>query len=398
MKLFFRVLGASFMKEMRVWSRNRTKLLLLTLLPLVFFFSFTLLMGGVYSGPGVDTALVVHEQSPGYYTNGLIDILYEPDDIPPRLRILPMEADEAQALFDNGDILLIITIPAGFESALAGSESTYIHITVANIHEDLTKNLRMPVIRKLDIFYQTYLGDDARVSFDEEDLRPYTPPRLGYMSWTISVYAVIFGALYAGGSAMTQEFEQETFGEIDLSGRSIHAIHFGKIASGTLLAYLPVPLVFILGYLMYGAWPRGDLLVYLSLTGLIAVFCASLGLLFGALLRNAVFMVPVAALGSVFYWIVGGGIAPLEIAGVRFGILDEYAPFSNVYRSVVRMFIEGSYGTLMTDVTVCIVFAGVALVACPILANRVSRLHLSGRILALKQKRRQLLTREQESR
>ncbi len=382
------VMKASFIKEMRVWSRNPAKLLLASLLPLMFFFSFTLLMGGVYTGPGVDTALVIEEQNPGYYTNGLLDILYEPDTIPPRLRLIEMEAEQADALFSNGDILLIITIPDGFEAALAGNETTYVHITVANIHEDLTKNLRMPVIRKLDLFYQTYLVDDAPVTFEEVDLRPYTPPRLGYMAWTIAIYAVGFSALYTGGSAMTQEFEQETFDEINLSGKSIHAIHFGKVVSGTLLSYLPVPLVFIFGYLMYGAWPQGDLLIFLALTAVLATFCSSVALALGAILRNSVFMVPTAALGALFYWITGGGIAPIEIAGLRFGILNEYAPFSNIYRSAVRMFVEGSYQTLLVDLGVGTVFAIVALILCPMIAARASTIDMGGTIQGIRQRRR----------
>ena len=382
------VMKASFIKEMKVWSRNRTKLLLASLLPLMFFFSFTLLMGGVYTGAGVDTALVVEEQSPGYYTNGLLEILYEPDEIPPRLRLIEMDRERANALFSNGDILLIITIPDGFESALASNGSTYVHITVANIHEDLTKNLRMPVIRKLDLFYQTYLDDDAPVTFEEVDLRSYTPPRLGYMSWTIAIYAVAFSALYTGGSAMTQEFEQETFDEIDLSGRSIHAIYFGKIASGTLLGYLPVPIVFIFGYLMYGAWPQGDLLVFLALTAVLSAFCSSVALALGAILRNSVFMVPTAALGSLFYWITGGGIAPIEIAGLRFGIVNEYAPFSNIYRSVVRMFVEGSYTTLVLDLGVGVLFAVIALALCPIIAKRTSTADIGGRIHRIRERKR----------
>ncbi|MFX1484326.1 MAG: hypothetical protein ACFFCP_14185, partial [Promethearchaeota archaeon] len=195
-----RVIRASFIKELRVWRRNPQKLALVILLPLMFFIGFSMLMGGVYFGSGIETAVVIEEQNPGVYTDGLLEILAEYDPIPPRLDPIIMNAETANSMFQNGDILLVITIPAGFETAIATNQTTSISIQVANIHEDLTKNLRMPVIRKIDIFYHTYLLNDSLVDFEVKSLRPFTPPRLAYMGWTIAVYSVMFGGIFAAGS------------------------------------------------------------------------------------------------------------------------------------------------------------------------------------------------------
>ena len=164
MNFSVRVVKASLVKELRVWRRNPQKLVLVILLPLMFFVGFSMLMGGVYFGSGVETAVVLNEQNPGVYTDGLLEILGEDDPIPPRLDPIMMDAETADRLFQNGEILLVITIPEGFEDAVANNESVSIHVQVANIHEDLTKNLRMPVIRKLDIFYQSYLLNDLSIS------------------------------------------------------------------------------------------------------------------------------------------------------------------------------------------------------------------------------------------
>ena len=373
MSLSLRILKSSFIKEMRVWKRNPRKLSLVVLLPLLFFVAFTMLMGGVYYGSGLEVALVVEEQNPGTYTNGLIEILEEYDPIPPRLVPIQMDAERASQLFDNGDMLLVITIPSGFEYALSHNESTSIHIRVANVHEDLTKNLRMPVIRKLDIFYQRYLNEDAHVSFEVENLRSFTPPRLAYMAWTISIYAIMVGAIYGAGSALTIEFEQETWDELNLSNQSPHSIYLGKMLSGVAISYITPPIIFGLSFLMFGVWPNGDIVTFMLLTLLLSFFCSGIGLILGAILRNSVFMVPLAALTGIFYWIVGGGIAPLELVGVRFGVLNEYLPISNVYRSLIRMFVEGSYGTLFIDLTVISIFAFVFIVLSPILTNKVAK-------------------------
>ena len=387
MSLSLRILKSSFIKEMRVWKRNPRKLSLVVLLPLLFFVAFTMLMGGVYYGSGLEVALVVEEQNPGTYTNGLIEILEEYDPIPPRLVPIQMDAERASQLFDNGDMLLVITIPSGFEYALSHNESTSIHIRVANVHEDLTKNLRMPVIRKLDIFYQRYLNEDAHVNFEVENLRSFTPPRLAYMAWTISIYAIMVGAIYGAGSALTQEFEQETWDELNLSNQSPHSIYLGKMLSGVAISYITPPIIFGLSFLMFGVWPNGDIVTFMLLTLLLSFFCSGIGLILGAILRNSVFMVPLAALTGIFYWIVGGGIAPLELVGVRFGVLNEYLPISNVYRSLIRMFVEGSYGTLFIDLIVISIFAFAFIVLSPIVTNKVAKVDFGQKLEDIKHRR-----------
>jgi hypothetical protein len=353
----------------------------------MFWAGFTVLMGGVYS-QGIEAGLVVLEDNPGYYTNGLIEVLGEPDDIPPSLNLISMDEDTAQSLIETGDILLVIIIPDGFESALENNETTSIEIWVNNIHEDLTKNVRMPVIRKLDIFYQTYLPESSLVDFDYELLRDFTYPRLGYMAWTMSIYAVMFGAMFAAGSSMTQEFEDATFDEIELSNQSPIAIHSGKILVGSCIGYVAPPVLIVLGWLGYGVWPNGDVLIYLLLTYSLAVFSASIGVILGALSRHSVYVVPLAALSSLFYWIMGGGMAPMLLAGIQIDLVDNYSPISNAYRSLTTMFIDGVYTTLLFDLAVIGGFAIALLVIAPMIAIRLARIDYSHRIEELKRRRK----------
>ncbi len=387
MNFSFRVVKASLAKELRVWRRVPQKLVLVILLPIMFFVGFSMLMGGVYFGTGVETAVVMNEENPGVYTEGLLEIIGENDPVPPRLDPILMDAETADKLFQNGEILLVITIPDGFENAVTNNQSVSIQVQVANIHEDLTKNLRMPVIRKLDIFYQTYFLNDSLVDFEMVELRPFTPPRLAYMAWTISVYSVMFGAIFAAGSAMTQEFEQETLDELTLSNQSPYAIYLGKMFSGVVISFAAVPFLFLLSYILFGVWPNGDILTFLSLTLLLALFSSGIGIVAGSIFRNSVFVVPVAALGGIFYWIVGGGIAPLGLFGATFGTFDEYLPVSNVYRSLIRMYVDGTYTSLAVDLSVIGVFAVVFLVISPIIADRLTEVDFGQKLEDMKKRR-----------
>ncbi|MFW9800788.1 MAG: ABC transporter permease, partial [Candidatus Thorarchaeota archaeon] len=277
MNIFVRVFKASLVKETKTWLRNKSRLVFVVAFPLLYYGAFLLLMGGVYAGPGVDTALVVQEDNPGYYTVGLIETLGEPDEIPPSLNLIEMDSETAQYHFENGDILLVITIPDGFEAALVSNESISIQLLVNNAHEDMTKNLRMPVIRKLDIFYQNYLPGQTNSTFQVELLNPYTPPRLAYMAWTVTIYGITFAGFYLASSATASEFEHETVEEITLSNQSIHAIYAGKMFSAVILSYLSIPVVFLLGLAAYGVWPMGNLMVYIAMTLLLATFCSGIG-------------------------------------------------------------------------------------------------------------------------
>ncbi|MHA1943918.1 MAG: hypothetical protein ACW96M_05925 [Candidatus Thorarchaeota archaeon] len=136
-----RVVRASFIKELRVWKRNPQKLFLVILLPLMFFAGFSMLMGGVYFGSGVETAVVLEEQNPGIYTEGLIEILGEYDSIPPRLDPIVMDAETANNLFQNGEILLVVTIPNGFEDALTSNETTLHGMDNCSVFCDVWCNL-----------------------------------------------------------------------------------------------------------------------------------------------------------------------------------------------------------------------------------------------------------------
>jgi len=157
--------------------------------------------------------------------------------------------------------------------------------------------------------------------------------------------------------------------------------------SSVVVSYLTPPFILLLSYLLFGVWPMGDVFVFIALTIPLAVFSAGIGTIVGAVFRNAVFIVPIAALGALFYWITGGGIAPLEMVGIGFGTVNEYLPFSNVYRSLIRMFVEGNYSSLLIDVGVISIFAVLFMIISPIVADRITRMDFTRKIREIKNRR-----------
>jgi hypothetical protein len=77
---------------------------------------------------------------------------------------------------------------------------------------------------------------------------------------------------------------------------------------------------------------------------------------------------------------IGGGIAPLSLLGLGFGVADSYSPISNAYRSLIEMFIDGTHSTLLIDFSVLAGFAIVFVIVFPLLAERISHIDWSQRI------------------
>ncbi|MHA1771764.1 MAG: ABC transporter permease [Candidatus Thorarchaeota archaeon] len=186
-------------------------------------------------------------------------------------------------------------------------------------------------------------------------------PRLAYMSWTIAIFSIMFVSMYIAGSAVTNEFEAHTLDEITLSFAPVDSIFIGKIISGVISSYLVVPVLLLLGLVGFGVWPQGDLLIFLLLTLPLGLFSASVGVLLGSLFKNSVYLVPLTAMLSLCYWILCGGIAPLQILGMGSESINLFTPFFNVYRSLVAIFISGTSPTLVWDIVMIWVFALVLL-------------------------------------
>ncbi len=349
------VILATVRKELRVLRRNRRKVFIVALLPLLYYMSFYILMGGVYSS-GISVALVVEESSPGPYTDGLIGIFEEDDGIPPNLMIIKTDADTASQMFDDGEVLVVVTIPEGFENGVANG-SAHLNVLVNNIHEDATKNLRMPIMRKVDLFYQRYLDEDAPVDFTVETTHEVSLPRLAYMCWTLTVFSIMFVSMYIAGSAVTAEFEDHTFDEIILSGEPIDSVLVGKMMSGVICSYLTVPILLMLALLEFGVWPHGDLLIFLLLTLPLVLLSALVGVALGALFKNSVYLVPLTAMIALCYWILGGGLTPLDVIGIGSESLNLFSPFYNVYRSLIAVFTTGTSSMMLLDVVFAWAFA-----------------------------------------
>jgi hypothetical protein len=60
---------------------------------------------------------------------------------------------------------------------------------------------------------------------------------------------------------------------------------------------------------------------------------------------------------------------------------------SNVYRSLIRMFVEGSYSSLSIDLGVICVFATLLMIVSPVVTDRIAHMDLTRKIREIKNRR-----------
>ncbi|MGY5875021.1 MAG: hypothetical protein RTU30_04680 [Candidatus Thorarchaeota archaeon] len=126
--------------------------------------------------------------------------------------------------------------------------------------------------------------------------------------------------------------------------------------------------------------------IFALITIPLAFVCAAMGIILGAILRNSVCIVPIAATTSIVYWMIGGGITPLSLLGIRFGVANSYSPISNAYSPLIEMFIDGTHSTLLIDFSMIAGFAIIFVIVFSFLAERIAQVDYSQRIREIKKR------------
>ena len=127
-------------KDMKQWARDRQALFAPLLLPIVLMFIATVLFG--FGGDQWNIGLV--DKSGGSYAASLTQAVENSEsNITPYFNIVTRDQDEAQRLVDEGRIHLVITIPDGFDQAIAAR----VGIAAEDVHPVSTEDFPRPAPR-----------------------------------------------------------------------------------------------------------------------------------------------------------------------------------------------------------------------------------------------------------
>lgn len=306
-------------KDLTLLLREPFYLVMSLILPLVFFLFFALISEGSATQP-----VAIARESAGPWSDKLLEIIRQPPEGRRRLEapyweVVTTDPETARRLYAENRAMGLITIPPGFDAALAAGQPVRLPIAVNNINSDYTKNLWLRVDHNALTFNQEVSG--ALVQVQEEAWLPHDVPMMSYMMASLVAFAFLYGGMVNTAVAVAREWEDGTVKELLLSPYGHGGVVGGKMIVGLLETFLSGAIVYGATYLVKGFVPAGELgpiLLLLTLTALVGV---GLGALIGVWLRQVMPAVQIAMVLGLISFILGSGLSPMS--GVAWGGVSE---------------------------------------------------------------------------
>lgn len=287
-------------KDLLVSRRNPVYFILGVLVPLMFVMLYAFIVQTATTAP---IGFAVESQGP--HTDKFMSIIrgmHSQDGDSWEIRTT--DPDTARKLYENGETVGVITIPASFESDVdKGTAQT--KIVTDNINSDITKNLNL---RMQDAIKTMQLDTDPQhvVAIDEQSRWAEDMSFTRYMGASLLMFAILYASMVNTGSLIAREWEDRTAKSLVLSPRGWWPMVVGKWVTSFIQTAITMVLVgtvlwltldYPIGKLGPGSW--GPLLLFF-------LYGSALGVLLGVALRRSLPLVPIAAVLTLVHFLVFG--------------------------------------------------------------------------------------------
>jgi ABC-2 type transport system permease protein len=300
----FRAVWAIFKKDLMVWLRNRRNIMATIVPPLSFLLVQALGAAAVGRSP---VALVTLDQR----AKGLqMEQIFHQADV---FRITDATPAQAQQLYNDVQIVAIITIPADFTKLVDRHDPSPILVRVNNLNLDFTNDIRRAVPDAITQFYQAQGSHSPiLVTMNEQDLRQHDVQLFQYAVLPTMVLLLMLSGLVTSSIAAAREWETRTIKEMLLSPASRTAIIIGKVLAGFITTFSLGLLVFLLSYALGWIQPSGIFwLTSLLIMALVALFGTGLGVALGAALQKIQAVIPISINVAIYLFFLAGGVGVL---------------------------------------------------------------------------------------
>jgi ABC-2 type transport system permease protein len=299
-----RTIWAIFRKDLAVWLHNGRNIASTIVPPLAFLLVQALGAAAVGRSP---VALVTLD----HRAKGLqMEQIFHQADV---FRITDATPAQAQKLYNNVQIISIITIPANFTERVDRHESSPILVRVNNLNLDFTNDIRRAVPDAITQFYQAQgSGSPILVTMHEQDLRHQDVELFQYSVLPTLVLLLTLSGLVTSSIAAAREWETCTIKETLLSPATHTAIIVGKVLAGFATTFCLGLLVFLLSDVLGWTQPVGIFwLTSLFIIALVALFSTGLGIAIGAALQKTQSVIIISTNVAIYLFFLAGGIGVL---------------------------------------------------------------------------------------
>jgi ABC-2 type transport system permease protein len=145
LQAFVRAVWTICKKDLRVWLRQPSNVAITVLPALALLFIDALSAGAVGRSP---VALVTLDH--GVRGQQMAQIIHQAD----LFRVNDATPAQARTLYNNLDVVAIVTIPTNFTHAVEAHAPVHIEVQINNLNTDFTNDIRRAVPDAITQFYQ----------------------------------------------------------------------------------------------------------------------------------------------------------------------------------------------------------------------------------------------------
>lgn len=306
------VLGEAF-KSVKIWWRQRLLVVMGFMVPFVLTFFFIQAFN-IGSGGGFPLAVVDQENGSDVF----IQYLGSEQGTIPYFKVQLCSEATAMSLFNARKVFAVVYIPYGFSEHLENGEPMNLPVYINNIHEDLSKNLRLGIegrvyeyIKAVDL--AQHPGVDYHVSLEE----PVELRRVDYMQMGIMVFNSMFLGFLLGGTLGAMEKDQGTIRTVLMSPYGYVYSRLGKIVASMAITLFIVSVNLLLNRYLYGL-VIADYRVFYCVCLMLSCMFSTVGVTYGFFIGTFTLVPVPSILLSFTFWIISGAINPIEFsAGSR---------------------------------------------------------------------------------
>lgn len=316
---FVRAVWTIARKDLRVWLRHPSNVAITVLPAFALLFIDALSAGAVGRSP---VALVNLDH--GSKGQQMAQVIRQAD----LFRVSDATPEQAQALYNDLDVVAILTIPATFTRDVDAHAPVHIEVQINNLNTDFTNDIRRAVPDAITQFYQQQAGTSPiQVTTQEHDLRREDIQIFQYSAMPLLVLLLVVSGLVSSSLAAAGEWETRTIKELLLSPASRSAIITGKVLTGFLTTMALGVVILGVGDLLGWVQPKGVYwLNVLLIIALVALFSAGLGVALGALLQRIQPVSSAAIVIALYLFFLTGGTAVLAFDPAWLQTLATFVP------------------------------------------------------------------------
>lgn len=353
LRAFVRTVWTICKKDVRVWLRHPANVAI-TVLPALALLAVSALSAGAVGRTPVALVMLDH----GTKGQQMAQVIHQAD----LFRVSDATPTQAQALYQNLDVVAILTIPATFTKAIETHAPAHIEVQINNLNTDFTNDIRRAVPDAITQFYQQQgAKSPIQVTLSEHNLRRQDIQLFQYSAMPLLVLLLVVSGLVSSSLAAAGEWETSTIKELLLSPASSGAIITGKVLTGFVTTLTLGVLVLGAGSLLGWVQPAGVYwLPVLLILALVALFSAGLGVALGALLQRIQSVGSVAIVIALYLFFLTGGTAVLAFDPVWLQTIATFVPLYYGRHALEMAIFYQSSDQLGRDVAV---LAGSALLA-----------------------------------